>query len=95
MQLRRGARHRRRGDNFLDRGQRPGAVGGFDVAHVDLALGIRRGRIDRLAAGDQPDIEGDALGKIGQRMDLHDLVREFADRADALGKIAAGMRRLA
>ena len=95
MQLRHRPRHRRRGDDFLDRRQRPGAVGGFDVAHVDLALGKRRGGVDRLAAGDQSDIEGDAPGEIGQRMDLHDLVREFADRADALGKIAAGMRRLA
>ena len=84
-------RHRRRGDDGLDPRQRLCAVRGIDVAHADLALGVRRGSVDRLAAGDQPDIEGDALRKIGQSMDLHDLVREFADRADALCKI--GLRQ--
>ena len=68
---------------------------GLDVAQVDLALRVRRRGVDRLAALDGADVDGDAARQVGQRVHGDDLVRQLADGADALLEVAARVRGLA
>ena len=92
---RRGARHGRAGDDLLDAAHGVGAVRRRDVAQVDLALGRGRDGVDRLPAGDQPDVHRRAARDVGDRMQRDDLVRELADGAHALLEVAAGVGGLA
>ena len=68
---------------------------GLDVAQVDLPFRERRRGVDGLPALDQADVDGDAALQVGQLVQGDDLVRQLADRADALLEVAAGMRGLA
>src|SRR5690242_13666500 len=55
---------------------------------------MRRRRVDRLATGDDTDVDGHTAREIGQPVHGNDLVREFGDGADAFFEGAAGMRGL-
>ena len=90
-----GAGHARLRHDRFDGGQHAVAVGGIDIAQVDLARSRGRHRVHRLPAFDHADIDGDALGEIGERVQGDDLVRDFADGAGALLEIGAGMGGLA
>jgi hypothetical protein len=87
--------NRRAIDDRLQRRQRRRAIPGLDVAQVDLAFGVRRRGVDRLAALDDADVDGDATRQVGQAVHGDDLVRQLADGADALLEVAAGMGGLA
>ena len=92
-QFRLGARHVAALDDGADPRHRIVAVRRIDVAQVDLALGPGCDGVDALPAAHQADVHRDAAIEIGDRVQRLDLAREFLDRADALGEVAAGMRR--
>ncbi len=82
-------------DDRADARHRIVAIRRLHVAQVDLALRPGRHRVDALPAAHQADVHRDAAIEVGQRVQRLHLARKLLDRADPLGEVAAGMRRLA
>src|SRR5215472_19203564 len=79
----------------LDLGHAGAAVGRMDIAEIKRRGSARRHHVDDLAARDRADIVGDAALAVGEPVQLDDLAGDLLDRADAVGAVVAGVRRLA
>ena len=69
------------------RGRRHGRHAGLDARGA-----VRRHDVDAGAAGDQPDIDGDATVIVGHRFELENLAAHLGDRVAAVLVARAGVR---
>src|SRR5262249_54827128 len=81
--------------NGLDRGESTSAFLRMDETQIDFSAGMRRNRVDGLAASDCTDVAADAVGQVREPMQPDDLAGEFLYGTDALREIVTRVGGLA